>query len=420
MHLSDTYENYLKLVGAVDFDGLIYTVLQLLQSSPERIPSRFREFRHVLVDEFQDLDEAQQKLVLLLAQNASLFTIGDPNQAIYGFRGANSLGFKLIQETREDVETINLIENFRSAAEIVAVANEMIHSLDTEHIPLESISDVKGIVQGVVTDNENHEARLIVEHIQQLLGGITRQNFDTNLVLSHSISNLNFSDIAILVRNNFQLKPFKKYLFRCGIPFQIISKNRFLEEKTVTTILEQLPTALNSDTKTVKDVILAAAAGLGIDANNETVSLLIAESEGIEVNNLELAIQQFIQMIKLHSYDEQAVFQPDKVRLMTVHASKGLEFPAVFVAGCNDSLFPYSPGADPNFDASTDEEHRLLYVAITRAEQELYLYRTNYRTQYGQTKTQKLSRFLEPIPDTLLPTKVIVRKKTSHRQQRLF
>lgn len=376
----------------MDFDGLITTTYELLKTNDEIRTKYQQQYQHILIDEYQDLNRAQQDLLLLLAENAVLFAIGDPNQAIYGFRGANTEGFSDLMEKRANLTTITLVENYRSCQNIVDAAYSLFPLEPKQH----ARRTTTGRVYSTVTATENSEALAITREIQSLVGGVTRQDHDTGRVQSYIEGTYTFGDIAILMRNRFQGTALKKALIQAGLPFKYVDHEESADDSLIQALAhiaetDVLRMPFNTSLYEYISKIFSQ-----YEVPKDLSSMYGKEARALTTNNIEHDLRLFNELAKLMRTDPSISIAAEKVNLITVHASKGLEWPVVFVPGLEDGVFPYL--RDPN-DTDLAEERRLLFVAMTRAKDQLYLTRSKKRMVYGKTITTP-SRFLEEIPDT--------------------
>jgi len=381
---AETAHNYM------DFDGLITTTYELLKTNDE-IRTKYQ---HILVDEYQDLDRAQQDLLLLLAENAVLFAIGDPNQAIYGFRGANTEGFSDLAQQRANHTTITLVENYRSCQNIIDIAYSLFPLEPKQHAHREP----NGQVYPTIAATEHAEALAITKIIQTLIGGVTRQDHDTGRVQSYIQGTYTFGDIAILMRNRFQGTALKKALIQAGLPFKYVDHEGSVDDSLVQALAHIAGTDVSRMPFNASLYEYVSKVFAQYEVPKDLSNMYGKEARALTTNNIEHDLRLFNELAKLMRTDPSISIAAEKINLITVHASKGLEWPVVFVPGLEDGVFPYL--RDPN-DTDLAEERRLLFVAMTRAKDQLYLTRSKKRMVYGKTITTP-SRFLAEIPDTLL------------------
>jgi len=453
------YEAALREEGALDFDDLLLRAVQLLEKYPGVREQCQRRWRYLHVDEYQDTNRIQARLAeLLVGPEKNICVVGDVDQTIYGWRGAqieNMLQF----EKKFGAEVVVLEENYRSTKAILAAANQLI--ANNANRPEKNLftknADGEPLSLYIAGDGAD-EALFVARKIQELLdAGRSPQDF------------------CVLYRANFQSRAVEEKLLDARIPYQVLG-TRFFERKEVKDILSYVRLALSSvegaagnpadvgrviDTlpgvgKVTKLKILSGQesaltgkmrervaamrrllakirAGAADTPPSKLLRMVIAESgiekalkedklEGQErLENLaELVslatrydgmpapegLEKFLESAALASDQDELREEKDQVRLMTVHAAKGLEFPYVFIIGLEEGLFPYDPadGARGTHDEKEklEEERRLMYVALTRAQKKLYLSYAMMRTIFGSTDMRASSMFLQELPEELL------------------
>ncbi|GAA3855181.1 UvrD-helicase domain-containing protein [Saccharothrix violaceirubra] len=359
-------ERYLKALRAldlVDFDDLVTVPLALLADDPDLV-DRYRDrFRWISVDEYQDVDEQQYRLLRLLAPaDGNLTAIGDPDQAIYRFRGADVGFFLRFKHDFPTAREVHLTRNYRSSARVVAGALQVIEPTTLvpgrELRPMGEHGDARiGLHRAV---SEQAEAVFVARTIERVIGGASFHALDSGRVVEDGTQGLGFSDFAVLYRTDRQSRALVEALTTSGLPFQKRSHDRLLDRPGVARIVRELTftpgdtvadrvRAVAGDDHTAYELLKPLAAECGADFERFHTEL----SVGVEVDTL----------------DPRA----DRVSLLTLHAAKGLEFPVVFVVGCEDGLLPLRwPGA-PASEEETNEERRLLFVGMTRAQRHLFL-----------------------------------------------
>lgn len=474
VELYQEYDAQCQREGVVDFPELLLRSYELLtRNEPIRLHYQGR-FRHVLVDEFQDTNRLQYLWLKLLASHgtdhaAAVFAVGDDDQSIYAFRGADVGNMRDFEREFAIAHVIRLEQNYRSHGNILDAANAIIaHNSNRlgKNLWTDQGSGEPIRVYEAATDMD--EARWVVEEIQQLIrDGATR------------------SDIALLYRSNAQSRVLEHQLFSCGVPYRVYGGLRFFERQEIKHALAYLRLLANPDDDTAfLRVVNFPTRGIGArsleqlqDAArtyntslyatvphlagkpataigafvaliekmrqatdglslSETVDHILdtsglrehyrAEREGQErLENLDELIgaahnfvaedgqniadddvvagdvlSRFLAHASLESGELQAEAGQDAVQLMTVHAAKGLEFDAVFITGVEDGLFPHEQSS--NELDGLEEERRLMYVAVTRARERLYLSLAQSRMLHGQTRYATKSRFFDEIPEALL------------------
>ncbi|MGG4420571.1 DNA helicase PcrA [Bacillus subtilis] len=475
--VSDVYADYQKKLlknQSLDFDDLIMTTIKLFDRVPEVLEFYQRKFQYIHVDEYQDTNRAQYMLVKQLAERfQNLCVVGDSDQSIYRWRGADITNILSFEKDYPNASVILLEQNYRSTKRILRAANEVIKNnsnrkpknLWTENDEGIKISYYRG-------DNEFGEGQFVAGKIHQL----------------HSSGKRKLSDIAILYRTNAQSRVIEETLLKAGLNYNIVGGTKFYDRKEIKDILAYLRLVSNPDddisftrivnvpkrgvgaTSLEKIASYAAINGLsffqaiqqvdfiGVSAKaanaldsfrqmienltnmqdylsiTELTEEILDKTEYREMLKAEKSIEaqsrlenidEFLSVTKnfeqksedktlvafltdlaliadidqLDQKEEESGGK-DAITLMTLHAAKGLEFPVVFLMGLEEGVFPHSRSLME--EAEMEEERRLAYVGITRAEQELYLTNAKMRTLFGRTNMNPESRFIAEIPDDLL------------------
>lgn len=477
--LYEAYQDELRAAGAMDFDDLLRLSVDLWHRNPEILERYQERFRFVLVDEYQDTNTAQYEWVrLLTARYRNLAAVGDPDQSIYGWRGANFRNILRFQSDFPGTHMVVLAENYRSTASILAAANAVVRHnqerADKDLVAVRGDGAALGYAEG---DSELDEARIVVSEIDRLLR-----------------DGLSPSDVAVLYRVNAQSRPLEEALLRLAIPYRLVGAARFYDRAEIKDALAYLRLAVNPtdaialdraaqtprrgfgeasverivtharDTgQSVGNVLAFAEEVAGLpprareaartlggllaevrlrEAEGESVAEILAwllEQSGLQgalraageagsredrnqaegrLENLtslvakareaqelaqgSLTLADFLAQISLtQSLDDSP--QSASVVLMTVHTAKGLEFPTVFVTGLEEGLLPHRRAFESTDEL--EEERRLLYVAMTRAQDRLYLSRARSRSLHstrGMPVAAEPSRFLREIPSNLV------------------
>lgn len=368
----------------LEFDDLITKTVQLFADYPLILKKYQNQFKYLSVDEYQDIDENQYKLIRFLApENANICAIGDPNQAIYGFRGGSAEFFKNFKNDYTNVQIINLKNNYRSAESIVNASNQM---LETYNIisrcekPHEKIT-----IHTAPTDKA--EAEFIVSTIENLIGGHSFFSIDSDRS-SGEREDYSFSDFAILYRTSSQLKPLIEALERSGMPYVKLSDDLLCDRKPVINLLKKL-----NDTGSLVSQIETLENEFKCEIEDYILKYLKDVAGGCENK------KDFIHQISLVKESDTLDLRADRISLMTLHASKGLEFNCVFVAGLENGIIPLYRAETPE---EIEEERRLLYVGMTRAKERLFLSRAVKRNVFGMTKCLEVSPFLTKIEQDLI------------------
>jgi DNA helicase-2/ATP-dependent DNA helicase PcrA len=434
----DQYQKDLKTANALDFDDLIMKTVELYKRYPEVLQRWQNLFRYILIDEYQDTNHAQYKLVQLLASKyKNICVVGDDFQSIYGFRGANFRNILDFEKDYPNAKVIKMEQNYRSTKKIIAAAQDLIERNTLRSKKNLWTENEEGTpVSLYEAQNEIEEAEFIRDEIKAL----------KNIGL--------YNDFVILYRTNAQSRIFEEIFMQEGLPYRLIGALRFYERKEIKDILAYLKVIANpQDRVSLKRIINVPPRGIGQKSQNANLKLqnenpkiqkfysmiedfrekskkiklselidkvsketgykdwiLDGTEEGemrwenieelktaaLKFSNLEEFLEQVALVQDIDSYDKNA----DAVTLMTLHNAKGLEFPTVFIVGMEEGLFPHSRSLlEP---AEVEEERRLCYVGITRARQRLYLSYAQARMIYGGLQVSQKSRFLSEIPEELI------------------
>ena len=472
------YQDVLRENQCMDFDDLIMNTIELFRQSPDTLRHYQNKFQYIHVDEYQDTNHAQYLLVNMLARGfQNICVVGDADQSIYGWRGADMQNILDFEKDYPDAQVILLEQNYRSTKNILKAANQVIENnvnrkkknLWTENETGEKIQYYRG-------DNERHEAQFIVKEIND---HIQRQG-------------KNYGDFAILYRTNAQSRVVEEMLLKSSIPYKMVGGQKFYERKEIRDILAYLAMIANpQDSISFARVVNVPKRGIGatsVEKFREFAQLhgmsMLEACESVVLSNVsgkaakELAkfgemmdvfakMQTYLSITELteeilaktgylealknentieanaridnlnefltvtQAFDQQFAQSPEyenveddeklslflndlalvsdidsleeetsQVTLMTLHAAKGLEFPIVFLVGMEEGLFPLLRANDD--EADMEEERRLAYVGITRAEEELYITNAISRTIYGRTQFNRPSRFVDEIEEELL------------------
>lgn len=470
-HWYTLYQRQLSAYNAMDFDDLIKLPVNLFQRDKDALERWQQRIHYLLVDEYQDTNTSQYQLVKLLTGVRGAFTVvGDDDQSIYAWRGAQPENLALLQRDYPRLEVIKLEQNYRSSNRILRSANHLIDN--NRHLFIKKLWSEKGLgdpLRVVQTQDEFHEAERVITEI-----------------VSHKFQHRsNYSDYAILYRGNYQSKLFEQQLRSHGIPYFLSGGTSFFARGEIKDIMAYLRLVSNPDDDNAflriintpkREIGLSTLEKLGRYAQQREISLFAASCElGLEQHLAARAVQrlqhfshwladindragrgvaaadlvreilktidyfawihdtckdiktaerrvqnveELVSWIEKISTEEteadkklgDAVAhlslmdilerqnedgQQDKVALMTLHAAKGLEFPHVFIVGMEEDLLPHMNSQD---EASIEEERRLAYVGITRAQRSLMFTLASKRKRYGEDKSCQPSRFLNELP----------------------
>lgn len=465
------YEQKLQLNNALDFDDLLMLSIKLLQENKEVREKYQDRFDYLLVDEYQDTNHAQYLLTkFLAAKHRNICVVGDADQSIYGWRGADIQNILDFEKDYPDAKVIKLEQNYRSTQIILDAANAVIEN-NTGRKPKNLWTKNKSgadIIYFQAVD-ERDEARFVIEQLQNL----------------QRTENKKLGDMAILYRTNTQSRIFEEMLIKSGISYNMVGGLKFYERKEIKDIIAYLRVIFNpADSLSLLRIINVPKRGIGdaslgkiqayAAANNVSLFEAVSNAAAIDglssrfvsklddlagiifelmnlageapvedlidrvlrdtgyleelenertpqaqsrIDNLhelisvaqefaaseeENNLENFLAHVALVSDIDDTELGEDAITLMTLHSSKGLEFPVVFLVGMEEGLFPHARTLMD--ETEIEEERRLCYVGITRAKEKLFLSSTKMRTIYGNTVTYPPSRFLQEIPARLVKT----------------
>ncbi len=395
------YERSMRERDLIDFDDLIALPVRLFDARADLAETVRARHSWIAVDEYQDVDPLQYRFLRHLAPpGANICAIGDPDQSIYGFRGSDVGIFQRFTEDYPGARTVTLTRNYRSSGVIVDAAQQMV--APTTLVPGRSLSAVGERGEPVVLRecaSERAEAEAIVEQIERAIGGSTFFSLDSGRVASGDAEpvadGLSFGDLAILYRTDRQADAISEALDRSGIPYQRNSHERFVERPEIQQLLTALQTSeVDARDSSVLEMLKAAARVVGESADRVLPLLTpYAERSG---RDLEAFAKDVALTTDADYWDPRA----DRVSLLTLHAAKGLEFPFVCIAGCEDGLVPLRFGDDDAIDVS--EERRLFFVGMTRARERLVLLHAKKRARHGRSRVRKRSPFVDAIEGSLV------------------
>jgi DNA helicase-2/ATP-dependent DNA helicase PcrA len=357
-----------QLDDTLNFDDLIIFTVKLLNDNLD-VARLYRDrFKYISVDEYQDIDTMQYELIRLLApRDTNLCVIGDPNQAIYGFRGGDSKFFNSFSIDYPNCQVINLKNNYRSTGTIVNASNQIINS---SHVTAKYNKPHERITIHTAPSDKS-EAEFVVKTIESLIGGHSFFSIDTNRTLGDE-TNISFSDFAVLYRTSSQLQPLLEALQRSGMPFVKLSNDLLCSKKQVVKLLKQL-----DDDKPVIDQLNNLSKEFNEKIDDHILQYFIKLSQTYTTKN------EFIHEVSLLSEIDTLDKRADRISLLTLHSSKGLEFKCVFIVGLEHDIIPFYRAQKP---CEIEEERRLLYVGMTRAQQRLFLTRCVKRKWFGTYK----------------------------------
>lgn len=435
LRFGEIYKRRLFSAGAVDFDDLIMLPVKIFLEFPEILEKYQNRYKYILVDEYQDTNQTQYTLINLLAKkHKNLFAIGDPDQAIYGWRHADFRNILNFEKDYPEARVIKLEENYRSTKNILAAASEIISkNAERKDKKLWTSNPSGNPVEIVEAGDEREEADFIISKITDL-----NKNLDVDL-----------DKIVVMYRTNAQSRVLEEACLYANLPYRVIGAVKFYQRKEIKDILAYLRLVQNisdeisekritdvmgkkrfADFKTnlpelkkqsellppsqlIKNIIKKTNyydylnqkfSGVGSDGEPESdariknVRELIGLASKYDDKEPVLALPNFLAETVL--MQENRNDESKKLNLMTLHAAKGLEFDAVFIAGCEENLMPHSRAA---FSISElEEERRLCHVGLTRAKKYLWLTFVKSRGLWGERNENLPSRFIMEIPAHLV------------------
>jgi DNA helicase-2/ATP-dependent DNA helicase PcrA len=427
----ERYQEVLEEYRALDYDDLVARAVRLMTRLPDFAEKLAGRLSAVCVDEYQDVNLAQYRLLRLLSVKVEdLCAIGDPHQAIYGFRGATPAYFLQFKEDYPQGKVVQLIRNYRSTENVLSASLEMLSKgIGKDRIPsLVPTEQLGARVQVSDLSTEKAEAIFIAQTIERLMGGTDSLSFYADKVAGDEGSVCgSFGDIAILFRLKALAPGIEEALGHQGIPYQSVGQGDRMRGRQGRAILAVLRCLRNPEDRIACELIQGEfkQSPQAVQEQMEPYRRACAERrrsvqewiEGIrEFEWLDLEEESrkeawealvlmslsfgsdwdgFMRALALSQDTDFLERKAERVTLATLHAAKGLEFPVVFIAGCEDLLLPCHVGGQ---EADLEEERRLFYVGMTRACRLLYLTRARSRFLYGERKSSPPSRFLEDIP----------------------
>ena len=470
--VADVYEYYereLRKNNALDFDDLLLVAVKLLQSNEAVLDKYSKRFRYVMIDEYQDTNHAQYLLAKLLASHwKNIAVVGDADQSIYAWRGADIQNILDFEKDYPNCTSIKLEQNYRSTKIILDAANAVIEN--NEGRPKKNLWTDKtegAKIQHFTAQSEHEEAAFIGDTIAK----------------KHDIHGVPYGDMAILYRTNAQSRVLEEALIKRALPYTMVGGTKFYDRKEIKDVLAYLRVLYNPfddlsllriinvpkrsigattvaklqdyarangtslfmtltqlhlvdtikgktkekleefgiliftlvaemEDKTVLDILESILDRTGYlaqleestdpqdQARAENIGELLSVAKDFQDTNPTGTVEDFLEQVALVNDVDSFEQEESKVTLMTLHAAKGLEFPVVFLGGLEEGLFPHSRTLmNPE---EIEEERRLAYVGITRAEKELYISNATTRTVFGRTSSYLPSRFIDEIPEELV------------------
>jgi len=390
--------------GWIDFDDLVGLAVETLEKDAVLATLWRGRFRYICADEFQDVDEQQYRLLRLLADpGGDICVIGDPNQAIYGFRGADATCFERFARDFPTARTVRLGRNYRSTGTIVTAAAQVVGA----GAPTDITRPMHDPIAVHTAPTEWAEAEFVAETIETLLGGHDMLSANKRKNGARTKPALGFADFAVLYRTDAQSAALREAFDRAGIPFKKSSPAPIAGQAAVRAVLETLERQefelrRSELTKRIASAVADVRwhdAAADVAAQAEARRWLSALAVSPEVSGDEVRLREQVALsTEADFWDPRA----DRVSLLTMHAAKGLEFPVVFVVGLEDGLVPFSWGDGiAENDLERADERRLLYVAVTRAKDRLFLTNAVQRFWRGKLRMLLPSPFLRGIAEEL-------------------
>jgi len=404
---AEGYVTALRAQDLVDLDELVSVPVALLRADPELAGHYQSRWPWLFVDEYQDVDAVQYELLTLLCPpGGNLCAIGDPDQAIYSFRGADVSYFLRFAQDFTDARVVRLTRNYRSSAPIVAAAVQaiapgtLVRGRRLDPARLDPDAPLVGLYPaGSVAD----EADFVVRTIDELVGGLSHRSLDSGRVDSRAepAGGLSFADVAVLYRTDAQAAAIVDALARGGVPVQKRSHDRLRDRPGVAAIARELRFARGTSGP-LADQVRGTAAALAerppLDGAvspqdvHLAVDLLVPLAQRCG-EDLAAFLTEIATGAEVDALDPRA----QAVTLLTLHAAKGLEFPVVFLVGCEEGLLPLRFGGTALTDAAVAEERRLFFVGLTRAQDRLFVSHARRRVRQGADREAVPTRFLADI-----------------------
>ncbi|HVN97228.1 MAG TPA: ATP-dependent helicase [Syntrophorhabdaceae bacterium] len=424
----DRYDSALAQEHALDFDDLIVKPIALLT---ERSTSDIcgGAFKYIIVDEYQDINPAEHRLIKLLSERGAwVHAIGDPDQAIYAFRGADVTNFLNFEEDFVNAKQIMFTDNYRSTATIVGASITVVRNnrrrIDRQINPLRETGSRIALMS---LPDERAEGEFIVREIEARLGGTSHHSLrSTNPARDLGDGSYGFADFAIMYRTNARAAAIEEAFNDSGIPYQVIGARLTDRKRSMTDIISRLKDYVaRTDDRASGELISATALvrkvldeGPMIEGD-DTGEYIKECAEFYDMTHTGKTPVNFVNELTLLTPPDDFDPRADAVTLMTMHMGKGLEFRTVFITGVEKGLLPYEMNG---FCDDVEEERRLFYVGMTRAKDELFLTYARSRTIFGKKDVRSPSPFLNEIPEEYIDARIMPdrRKKQEGKQLELF
>ncbi len=424
-NIIDNYNRILRKNNFFDFDDLLNLPIKIFKENLDILKKYQEKYKWINIDEYQDINYAQYSIIKLLASeaNANITVIGDPNQAIYGFRGADAAFINAFIKDYPQAKVFHLEKSYRCTDNILNASSHVVSGIKREELYLRGIEKGTKIIIKEFNTGKS-EAEFIARQIEKMIGGLRFFSMDSGITDGNKEESYSLSDFAVLVRINQQIEAIEKAFKDHSIPYQKVGELPFYRSQPFVLLVDLIKIIVNPDnillsnitdklkinqsklhdlvnflkenklSDLIKNLIQNYFKEIKDDYKNEMDALFeitkdFEDNPSGFINSLSTS-----QSIDLYKKDAEAV------KLMTMHSAKGLEFDTVFIAGCSDKILPFS--LFDNYDVNIEEEQRLLYVAMTRAKEFLYMTYSKSLNLFGRNFQTERSAFLERIEKELI------------------
>ncbi|HOK92074.1 MAG TPA: UvrD-helicase domain-containing protein [Spirochaetota bacterium] len=415
------YSEFLKSRNLIDIDDLIFLIVELAKEDSNFASTLRSIFSHILVDEFQDLSPLQYDFITLLVPlEGDIFVIGDPDQSIYGFRGAGLDLFKRFKEDFSSARIFTLKRSFRcshiilkSAGQVLGKGEYLTSAKEGTSLTVSSFS------------SDRSEADWIASEIERIVGGVRSFSFDSG-ISDGSKPHHSFGEIAVLCRGSFMFDSIVEAFVNHGIAYKVVGEKPFYEYEPYSSVIQEIRKIIigadrdDEESKSIRDLMEIMPP---VDLINH-----LLEKRGVVFDRFRIGYffgnisdyDDFARYLTFHKGEDDYLPDYEAVSLMTIHAAKGLEFKSVFIPGCEDGIIPFELFGENSCDIK--EEERLFYVGLTRARDNVYLSYAQSRKFKARMLKLPKSRFIDRIEKNLLNFKKIEKKskKEDDYQPTLF
>lgn len=418
----EKYNSCLVKNNFIDVDDLIYLPCVMAEVSDELRGIVSSQFTHIMIDEFQDINFMQYRLIRLLAPDAGtdIFVIGDPDQSIYGFRGASPEYMRRLKSDYPELREFMLKKSFRCSGVILRAAGQILGK--GEYLRSDN-KGVKLIINEMTSDRS--EADWIASEIERMVGGVRSFSMDSGIADGEN-EGRGFGDFAVLCRSSFMFECFREAFKNHGIAYKVSGSRPFYEFDPYKSVIQRIRNVLTGfnapeeaadEIKKLMDELPAAE-----------LIIKLLERSGSGFDKLRIhsvfgnmrSYDEFLRILPLRTGEDDYLPDYEAVSLMTIHSSKGLEFDTVFIPGCEDGIIPFNLFGSDVSDLL--EEERIFYVALTRAKTRVYLTSASKRGYKGRILESGRSRFIERIEKDIIDAKkrAPIKKKEDDGQLNLF